>query len=158
LSDAAGISGNRPALLGTSAHVVKNRADRTRSATGAPESTVTHPTLYPCAAIPAPIPRVQMSKKAKAGAGPEIFVSGYLLHAKGGDLSKRLESAAAVLATLKQEDERPAGLENIAAALVEDAILKSKNKVRREKGPADAAGSSFLPSAHCISSRCWGPR
>jgi hypothetical protein len=67
-----------------------------------------------------------MTKKAKGG-GPEVFVADYLLHGRG-DLVKRLEAAASALTAVRQDEPRPAGLDNIAAGLIDDAILKSKNK------------------------------
>jgi hypothetical protein len=70
-----------------------------------------------------------MSQKVKA-VGPEIFVHGYILSGKGGDLSKRLEATVSVLADIKQEDPRPEGLDNVAAALIHASILQAKSQVR----------------------------
>lgn len=68
-----------------------------------------------------------MSKKAHAS-GEEVFASGYILSAKGPDILKRLESVTKRLESVDQ-DSPPPGLDNVAAALIDDSILKSKNKV-----------------------------
>ena len=74
--------------------------------------------------------------KQKAGANPaaqspEVFAQGYILAAKGPELLKRLQQSFAVLKNVEQQDNEnlPAGLENVASALLADAVIKSKNRV-----------------------------
>jgi hypothetical protein len=72
-----------------------------------------------------------MASKAKASAGSEVFAQGYLAGAKPNELLKRLDVTYSALKSLEQpEDETPIpGLDNIAAALIEDTILRNKSIV-----------------------------
>jgi hypothetical protein len=79
-----------------------------------------------------------MSKaKGPAAQHPEVFAHGYVLSSKGtGELVRRLQTAWGVLKSVEQADHEllPAGLENLASAMLADAVVKSKSKVRAGDG------------------------
>jgi sister-chromatid-cohesion protein PDS5 len=70
---------------------------------------------------------------AKAGAPPPapVYAPGYILSASKSpvELAKRLATAFAALKSLEQaeHDRLPAGLENVASALLDPAVLRSKS-------------------------------
>jgi len=72
-----------------------------------------------------------MSKKNNPKpTGQEIFVEGYIiLGGKASELPKRLETTVNILSRLPSDDPKPAGLENVAAALMHETLLESKNQV-----------------------------
>ena len=74
-----------------------------------------------------------MVKPAAKPATNEVFVQGYLVTAKGSEVLRRLEAAFSTLKEIEQADHEqlPAGLENVAADVIQDAFLKAKSKVGR---------------------------
>jgi len=83
---------------------------------------------------------MKRASAASAGApraGAEVFAPGYLLSAKTpAELSKRLAAAFAALKAIEQADHErlPAGLENVASALLDPAVLRSKSAELRLLG------------------------
>jgi hypothetical protein len=74
-----------------------------------------------------------MSKKNNPkSTGQEIFVEGYIIHGgKTSELNKRLETTVTILSRLSPDETRPEGLEYVAAALIDDTLLNSKNQVSK---------------------------
>jgi hypothetical protein len=88
------------------------------------------------------------AKAAAAQAAPEVFAQGYLLSAKGPELLKRLGAAFGVLKALEQQDNEklPAGLENVASALLAEPIVASKSKVRARLAAGGSARGGHVTS------------
>ena len=91
----------------------------------------------PNTSIPGESPLMKRAAAAAAKAAPpppppapEVYAPGYILSAKGPtELARRLAAAFANLRGVEQaeHDRLPAGLENVASALLDPAVLRSKS-------------------------------
>ena len=75
-----------------------------------------------------------MAAALRGASSPEVFAANYLTHGKG-DLVKRLMAVHAALRGVPQDALKlPPGLDNVAASLLDELVVRSKNKEVQQLG------------------------
>ena len=75
-----------------------------------------------------------MAALVRASSSSEVFAANYLTHGKG-DLVKRLMAVHAALRGVPQDALKlPPGLDNVAASLLDELVVRSKNKEVQQLG------------------------